>query len=170
MYFGRPYEVSSADFSVKETPVASAPAQQVAPVVPEILPAPSLSKVSLSNSHFRVARGRARATRRVATGTTFHFDLSETATVTIAITRLLTGRPSCEPPPAAAIKAHARRCDRSIAAGSILRQLTAGGAAIPFNGLIGHHELAAGSYDATINAHNANGNSGSVTLRFSIAP
>ncbi len=170
MYFERPYEVGSADFSVQETPVAPASAQQVTPLVPEVQPAPSLSRVSLSNSHFHVARGRPRATRGAAVGTTFRFDLSETATVTIGITRLLPGGRICEPPRTAAIRTHARRCDRSVAAGSIVRQLTAGGDAVPFNGVIGHRELVAGSYDATVTAHNADGRSRSVTLRFSVAP
>jgi hypothetical protein len=170
MYSGRPYEVGSADFSVQETPVASASAQQVAPLVPEVQPAPSLSGVSISNSHFHVARGGVRATRGAAMGTTFRFDLSETATVTVAITRLLPGGRSCEPLRTAAIRTHARRCNRSVAVGSILRQLTAGSDAIPFNGVIGHRELVAGSYDATISAHNTNGHSGPVTLHLSIAP
>ncbi|MFZ1925660.1 MAG: hypothetical protein WAU42_05915, partial [Solirubrobacteraceae bacterium] len=59
---------------------------------------------------------------------------------------------------------------RNVAVGSILRQLTAGSDAIPFSGFIGHHALVAGSYSATLTAHNANGRSRSVTLRFSIAP
>ena len=43
-----------------------------------------------------------------------------------------------------------------------------GSDAIPFMGVIGHRKLAAGSYTATVSAHNAHGRSGSVSLRFNI--
>ena len=57
MYYGRPYEVGSADFSVQEVPVEPASAQQAftAPTFPA--PPPGLSGVSMSHSHFRVAAG-----------------------------------------------------------------------------------------------------------------
>jgi hypothetical protein len=171
MHFGRPYEVGSADFSVQETSVEPASAQQAFTVpAPEVPPPPKLSGVRTSNSHFRMVRGRARAIKHTAVGTTFRFSLSETATVTIGITRLLPDGRICEPLRAAAVGTPARRCDRSVAVGSIVRQLTAGGDAIPFSGVIGHRELVAGSYSATVTAHNANGRSRSVTLRFSVAP
>ncbi len=90
MYYGRPYEVGSADFSVQEVPVEPVSAQQAftAPTFPA--PPPGLSGVSMSHSHFRVAPGRAHPTKREV-GTMFRFGLSEAATVTIGITRLLPG-------------------------------------------------------------------------------
>lgn len=165
MHYWRPYEVGSADFSAQETQPTSAQPTFTAPT-PEVPPPPRLSEVRLSSSHFRVARN----IKRAAIRTTFRFDVSEAATVTIGITRLLPGGRNCTSLRAATVGTHAQRCNRSIAVGSIIRQLKAGGGAIPFSGLIGRRKLVAGSYSAAITAHNANGRSMSVTLRFSIAP
>jgi hypothetical protein len=175
MYFGRPYEVGSTDFSVKEAPAAPASNQQVViPAAPEAPPPPTLSGVSMSNSRFRVARGRAHSARRAPVGTKFRFAVSTPATVTITITRLrpgvLRGR-SCEPLRAAAVPVHARRCNRSVAVGSmVLPRAVGGSGVIPFSGVVGHRELPPGSYSAGVTAKNANGRSGLVTLRFSVVP
>jgi hypothetical protein len=175
MYFGRPYEVGSADFSVQEAPAAPVSNQQVViPAAPEAPMPPTLSGVSMSNSRFRVARGRAHNARRAPVGTKFRFAVSTPATVTIAITRLLPGvlrGRSCEPRRAAAVAVHARQCNRSVAVGSIvLPRAVGGGGVIPFSGVVGHGELAAGSYSAAVTANNANGRSGLVTLWFSVVP
>ncbi len=172
MYFGRPYEVGSVDFSVQEPP-AAAPGQRVTgPTAPEA--PPTLSGVSMSNRRFRVAPGRTHGVRRAPVGTTFRFAVSAPATVTIAIARLLPGvlrGGVCAPLRAAAVTAHARRCNRSVAVGSIVRALAAGGEGLsPFSGVVGHSELAAGSYSAEVTAHNADGRSGSASLRFSVTP
>jgi hypothetical protein len=167
MHYGRPYEVGSADFSVLETPLELASIEQASTALAPKAP-PKLSGMRMRNSRFHVVRGRAHAIKRTAQGTTFRFGLSEAATVTIGIARLLPGR-LCTPPRAAAVGAHAQRCRRSIAIGSIVRKLTAGVGAIPFGGVIGHRELVAGSYSATVTADNANGHSSSITLRFSVA-
>jgi hypothetical protein len=172
-YFGRPYEVSSADFSVQAAPAAVSNQQVVIPA-PEAPPLPTLSGVSMSNSRFRVAGSRAHSARRTPVGTKFRFAVSTPATVTIAITRLLPGvlrGRGCEPLRAAAVAVHVRRCNRRVAVGSIVLPRPVGGSGvIPFSGVVGHSKLAAGSYSAAVTAKNANGRSGLVTLRFSVVP
>ncbi len=169
MYFGRPYEVGSADFSVQAAPAAPVSNQQVAPEAP---PPPTLSGVSMSNSRFRVARSRAHSARRTPVGTKFRFTVSTPATVTIAITRLLPGvlrGRSCEPLRAAVVAVHVRRCNRSVAVDSIVLPRAVGGSGvIPFSGVVGHRRLAAGPYSAAVTASNASGRTGLVTMRFSV--
>jgi hypothetical protein len=168
MFFGRPYEVASADFAVQEAlakPVSEPQAYNPPP--------PTLSGVRMVNSRFRAARSRALLVRPAPAGTTFRFAVSESATITVAITRLLLGvvrGHGCVPLRSAALTAHARRCDRAVAVGSIVHPgAVAGPGSIRFSGVVGHGRLVPGSYSAALTAHNANGNSGSVTLRFSVA-
>jgi hypothetical protein len=172
MYFGRPYEVGSADFSVQEAPVAPGSGQQV--VIPETPLPPRLSGVSMSNSRFRVARSRVHSARRTPVGAKFRFAVSTPATVTIAITRLLPGvlrGRNCEPSQTAAVSVHARRCNRSVTVGSlVLPRAAVGSGVISFSGVVGHRQLAPGSYSAAVAANNANGHSGLVAMRFSIVP
>jgi hypothetical protein len=174
MDFWRPYEVGSTDFLVEEEPVRPAPAQQVAIPVAAQAPPPALHDVSVTNSRFRVAASRAHHASRAPLGTTFRFAVSEPASVTIAIARLLPGvsrRGHCAPLGARAVATPKRRCDRSVAVGSIVRSSVAAGSdAIPFSGVIGHRKLAAGSYTAAVSAHNADGLARSVNLRFNIVP
>jgi hypothetical protein len=173
MYFARPYEVGSADFFVQEAPASLSNQQVVIPAASEAPPSPKLGHVSISNSRFRVARAGVHSTRRTPVGTKFRFAVSTPATVTIAISRLLPGvvlGRRCAPLLAAAVSVHARRCNGSVAVGSIiLSRAFRGGTVIPFSGVVGHRKLAAGSYSAAVTATNANGRSGLVTLRFSVA-
>jgi hypothetical protein len=170
MNFWRPYEVGSYDLSVEEAQVA--PAQNAQIVIPASLP-PALSAVSMSNSRFRVASGRAHAAGHAPIGTTFRFAVSASATVTITIKRLLPGvmrGHSCVPS-ATAGPADTRRCTRSVSVGSIARSLAlAGDHSIPFRGVVGHGKLLAGSYVASITANNDNGRSEPVSMPFTIAP
>lgn len=166
MYSGRPYEVGSLNFSVQEAPVTRFAAQRTSK--PEALPAPRLDWVKMSNRRFRVASGRAHASKDAPMGTIFRFGLSETATVRIEITRLTPGRRVCDSPRTPA-RIRSPGCDHAVAAGSIVRHLGAGGDAIPFDGFIGHRRLRSGSYRAIFTAHNGNGDSRSVTLQFNVA-
>jgi hypothetical protein len=126
----------------------------------------------MTNNRFRIARSAARSARRAPPGTTFRFALSAPATVTIAITHLMPGLMpghTCTNLPPAAVRSRARRCTRSIAAGSIVRpRVNAGTGAVPFSGVVHHRKLAAGSYAAALTAANNNGRSGSVRLQFSV--
>jgi hypothetical protein len=173
MFFGRPYEVGSADFAIQEALAKPVPEPQAH--IASILnpPPPTLSRVRVVNSRFRTARSRALLARQAPVGTTFRFAVSQSATITVAITRLLPGvvrGHGCVPLRSAALTAHARRCDRAIAVGSIIHPgALAGAGSIRFSGIVGHDTLAPGSYSAALTAHNANGDSGSVTLPFSVA-
>jgi hypothetical protein len=172
MYFRRPYEIGSADFSVQEAPAAPVSDKQVIiPAPPKVSP-PSLSGVGMSNDRFRVA-GRAYSTRRTPVGTKFRFAVSAPATVTIAITRLLPGvlrGRSCEVLRGAHVAVRARRCNRGVAVGSIVRRRAAGDGVIQFSGVLGHGELVAGLYSAVVTARTDTGRSAPVELRFSVAP
>lgn len=121
---------------------------------------------------FRVGVGGSRRTARVPTGTTVRFSLSQPATVTIAIARLLPGVAhgrDCEPTRAGGVPARARRCTRSVAVDpSVVVQEAAGHDAIPFSGVLGRTRLVAGYYRALVTADNANGRSAPVQLRFDV--
>jgi hypothetical protein len=172
MYFGRPYEVGSVDFSTQEALVKLAAGQPAGAPAPT--PAPTLSDVGVTNSRFRAASSRANLARRAPRGTAFRFAVSEPSIVTIAIDRVLPGAVrghACVLVTAARRKEHPERCNRIIAVGSIThRQPTAGAGAVSFSGLLGKRKLATGFYVGSVSAHNASGRSGSVAVRFSVAP
>jgi hypothetical protein len=175
MFFGRPYEVGSTNFSIEAAAATPASQRGGTSIEPNVRRSPALSGVAMSNSRFRVAPGRAHGATHAPIGTVFRFSLSAPATVTVALTRLLSGvlrGRLCAPPPVVAAGAvHARRCNRREVVGSIVRPQTAEGEdVVPFGGVIGHHKLAAGSYSAVLTASNTTGRSGSVSLRFSVAP
>jgi hypothetical protein len=169
MYSWRPYEVGGADFSLQELPPSP---EQGPPAVPQPPQLPTLSSVRMTNTRFRVATGVARSARRAPPGTTFRFAVSASATVTIAIARLLPGlmrEGICTNLPSTAVPGRARRCTRSIAVGSIVRpRVSAGMGAVPFTGVVGQRKLAAGSYAAALAAANSSGRSGSVRLQFNV--
>ena len=169
MYLKRPYEVGSIDFSV-QPPALEAPRPANQPRAEA--PRPALSGVGISNRLFRVGVGGSRRTARVPTGTTVRFSLSQPATVTIAIARLLPGVAhgrDCEPTRAGGVPARARRCTRSVAVDpSVVVQEAAGHDAIPFSGVLGRTRLVAGYYRALVTADNANGRSAPVQLRFDV--
>jgi hypothetical protein len=73
--------------------------------------------------------------------------------VTIALARQAPGKRSggsCVRPTRRL--ARARRCTRSIAAGTLTRRAGAGANAVPFSGRVGRRALAPGSYRATLTA------------------
>lgn len=133
-------------------------------------PPPAISAASLSARRFRVASAATAVSARAPLGTTFRFTLSAAASVQIAITRTAAGVRSgrrCVSSTRALRRAHARRCLRTLAVGTLARASEAVGAdRVPFTGRIGHHALAGASYTATLTARNAAGASKPVTLGF----
>jgi hypothetical protein len=179
MFFGRPYEVGSATFSVEEElapPLREPPPTALSPIaVPrthKTFQPPTLSGVEMSNSRFHVVSDGAHSASRAPTGTRFRFTVSAPATVTIALTRLLPGvlrGRFCDPARDAAGAALPQRCTRRIAVGSIVRRQPEGKGVISFSGVLRHDRLAVGAYVAAVTASNAHGRSGPVSLRFSVA-
>jgi len=132
---------------------------------------PQIATPQLVPTAFRVGPGAtpiAAATR----GAEIRFVLSETANVSIAITKPVTGRKvgkTCK----AATKANRKkpRCSRWVSAGKTLTRanLPAGQTAVPFTGRIGTKALQPGSYRAEVTAKDAAGNGSAVaTARFRI--
>jgi glucose/arabinose dehydrogenase len=121
-------------------------------------PAPVISRVSLTRRRFAVG-SRATAIRaRAPRGTVFVFRLSEPATVSIDIARLLSGRRGaggrCLAP---SRRRHGRRCTRLQARGRLSRAAAAGSDRTAFSGRLGSRPLAPGRYRATLRARNATG-------------
>jgi hypothetical protein len=135
--------------------------------------APGLSSVTISNRRFRVGRNStAVIARRAPTGTSFQFTLTAQAAVKIAITGsrggMRRGR-RCVAPSAKLRRAHARKCTRTIAVGTLRRlNLHVGTDAVSFSGRIGRRALNPGSYVAVLGASNAAGHSRKVALRFTV--
>ncbi|HEX4114923.1 MAG TPA: PKD domain-containing protein [Solirubrobacteraceae bacterium] len=135
---------------------------------------PKLTRVSLTNKRFRVARQRtAVAAKNAPFGTSFQFRLSAAAQVTIAIkqVRQLRGRACSAPVDARAARAHPRRCTRTITVGELTRtHVPTGSNKVSFSGRIGSHShaLSPGNYEAILGANNESGRSGPVTLAFSV--
>jgi hypothetical protein len=169
MFDWRPYEVGSTDFVTQEEPAKPVPFEPSAAIarVTTSPPPPALSRVGIINDHFSVAQ-------HSAVGTAFRFAVSQPATITLTITRMLPGvRMSgrrCVSPRSVVGTMHGRRCDRKVAVASILRSVPgAGSSLIRLGHLRGHDRLVPGSYLATLTAQNANGSSQPVTRRFRIA-
>lgn len=120
---------------------------------------PVVSRLRVTNKRFAVAKGRtAIVAKRLAKGTKFTFNLSEVATVAVAIERLAPGRKvgrACRKPTRKNGKR--KRCTRAVREGKPLtrRNLKAGKASIRFTGRIGRHKLPPGPYRATVVATDA---------------
>jgi hypothetical protein len=116
--------------------------------------APSLSKVSMTNSVFApVAAQASRRRKAIKRGTTFRYILSEPATVTIAIERRARGRRSgkrCLKPNRR--NARHRACKRWVRAGTLRAAEQAGRQSTGFSGRFGKRALAAGRYRARVRA------------------
>jgi hypothetical protein len=110
--------------------------------------APALTNVSITNKVFAPAAARAARRRpKVKRGTTFRYDLSEAATVTIAIERQARGR-----------KVGKRcACKRWVRAGVLKAQEQAGRQSTFFSGRFGKRALAPGRYRARLRATDATG-------------
>lgn len=116
---------------------------------------------------------RLAASRRRARGATFRFELSEPATVTVAIDRRLPGRRSgrtCRRPSARLRRRAA--CVRFVpVAGTLTHAGAAGPSRLPFTGRLRGRVLRAGAYRARLTATDAAGNrSAPVAVGFRIAP
>jgi hypothetical protein len=176
MSFWRPYEVGSTDFVVQEESLAppSVEPQAVTARVSAVPPPPTLSGASIIGSRFSVAGHETRLHGHPPLVTAVRFTVSEPSTITVTITRVLPGLVrhghGCVPPRSTAETVHARRCDRAVTVASSVHSVAAAGyGSIRLGGLPGHDGLPPGSYLATLTAHNANGESGPVMLRFRVA-
>ncbi|HMJ35223.1 MAG TPA: hypothetical protein VK501_15035 [Baekduia sp.] len=158
-----------------DTPAAPVPPLGPPAVRPDRT-APRITGLKTTNKRFRVAKGatavsaavKAASKPRAPAGTTFRFTLSEAATTRMAIARELPGRRKGKSCVKATKKlAHAKRCTRAVAAGTLTRRLRAGAAKVTFTGRVGRKALARGTYVATLTATDAAGNrSTSARVRF----
>ena len=148
--------VAAPDIGAYELPGATAP-----PPPPPANVAPSLTKVSMTNSVFAPvgAQAAARRSRKpVKRGTTFRYQLSEAATVTIVIERRARGRKvgsRCVKPTKR--NARKRSCNRWVRVGSLRAAEQAGQQSMAFSGRIGKRALAPGRYRARVTAKDALG-------------
>ncbi len=136
-------------------------------------PAPTLTRVSLTNKRFRVGKqATAISAKKTPLGTAFRFTLSAAAKLQITITRTASGLRhghSCLAPSAKLKRAHAKRCTRTLTAGTLTRGSEAKGAdKIAFSGRFGSRALSPRSYNAVLTASNTNGSSKPVTLSFTV--
>ena len=145
------------------------------PSTPPDTSAPGVSGYGLTNNPFVVSGARTptfgvAAVRRHKRGTTFRYTLSETATVRIRIAQRRAGRRRgrrCVAPTRALRRA--RGCTRIITRGTLTRVSHVGRNSVAFSGRIGSRKLSAGSYQATLTATDAAGNtSRGRTIRFTI--
>lgn len=125
--------------------------------------APVIRRFGLSRQRFAVAprkRRRSRASaRRVPTGTTFRFDLSEAATLTIALERRTAGvrvRGRCRPRKAG--RRRGRPCRRWVRQGALRARRPAGPGRLKFDGRVRRRALPPGRYRALATARDAAGN------------
>ncbi|MEA2403470.1 MAG: hypothetical protein QOE08_117, partial [Thermoleophilaceae bacterium] len=134
----------------------AAPPKQETPANPlPILPAldktaPGVSKLSLSNTRFRVGKTATAVAASAKVGTAFRYALTEPATVTIIIDSAKLGqtvRKSCVAPKKGR---HAKRCTRYSFIGAITRRSGAGLNVVPFSGRIGTKALKPGNYRARL--------------------
>jgi len=120
---------------------------------------PVASRFRMTHRKFAVARGRTRAVagRRVPRGTKFKFRLSENATSTITIHRMLPGRKKgkrCVKPR----RGLRKRCTRFVRAAKLVRRNTKQGAnTVAYTGRIRKKALKPGRYRATLVAKDSAG-------------
>ena len=133
------------------------------PVAPRDTVAPAfVGSPSLSPSRFAVASGvKARISKAgtAASGTTLKFSLSEAATVTVSVAKAVPGRKSgrsCVAPGKA--KPGAPKCTRHLAKGSLTLSAKSGANSSPFSGKLNGKALSPGSYQASFLARDAAGN------------
>jgi hypothetical protein len=109
------------------------------------------------------------ARRRHHRGTVFSFTLDQTATVRIAIAALSPGRRVGAHCVRDSHKLrHRPRCNRTVAAGTLMRAAHAGQNRVAFSGRIGSRALRPGRYTATFTALDAAGTSARQTLAFTV--
>ncbi len=162
---------ASATVTITSPPVA--PLLRINPGGSLVLPV--ISGARLSNARFRVAKrptAVAAARKKAPQGTTFHFTLSEAASVKIAFTRsapgLRSGR-TCVAPTAKLRRKHAKRCSRTLKFGTLTRAKEGkGGDSVAFSGRVGAKPLGVGAYKATLVAVSSGLSSKPATLSFAI--
>jgi hypothetical protein len=129
--------VVNAPSAPPPTPPAPPPAGTTRPVVTEF---------AVTNRIFRAGKASTRTTgnaaKKAATGTTFKYKLSETATVKIDLQQLLPGR---------------KMGRGAVSRGTLTRTSHVGANSVAFTGRIGNKVLAPGSYQAVLTATNATG-------------
>ena len=130
---------------------------------------PTIGKLTQAAARWLERRG---AGSRLPLGTAFAFSLDQPASVTLRFTRLVGGRLAAGHCVAAArAPAHARRCVRTINAGSVtLANAPSGADRLPFTGRTSLGLLAPGAYSVQVVATGLSGQpSASVSLRFTVA-
>jgi hypothetical protein len=136
--------------------------------------APRVTRASLSHARFRVSKHATAilAKAKPPQGTSFHFTLSEPASVKIAIERPAAGLrsgPRCLAPSDRLRRKHAKHCPRTVAVGALIRpRETQGPDAVAFTGRLGSKPLSPGSYKAIITATATGLTSTPVTLSFTV--
>jgi hypothetical protein len=135
---------------------------------------PALSRVRMIRKRFRVARAPTAINAKRAAGTAFLFNLSTTASVTVAFSRLATGLERghlCLAPTNVMRHTRAKKCHRTVAIKMLTRRSEpAGEDRIPFTGRLGERPLRPGNYQAHLTATNAAGSSPAAVIRFKINP
>jgi uncharacterized delta-60 repeat protein len=134
---------------------------------------PPTFTASLTHKRFRVGRGTsafgARKRRRAPVGTTFRYNLSEAARMTITLQRALPGvrrGRRCVKPRRGRL---GRRCTRFVRVGRLVRESPQGKSRVPFNGRIRRKALRPGRYRAVLRAVDAAGNrSAARKLKFKV--
>lgn len=159
--YGAPgtYTVAVGSTDVLGNATSTSATVSIAAKAPGITPvAPRITAARVSPSRFRVSRRATAisARARAPQGTSFHFTLSETASLQIAFLRsaggLRSGR-GCVSPSARLRRRHARRCKRAVALGTLTRVREGQGAdSVAFSGRIGTKPLPPGAYTAILTA------------------
>jgi hypothetical protein len=118
---------------------------------------PVIRALKLTNRRFRLGARRTARSAASRRGTAFRFTVSEVATTTITVERVLSGRRKgsrCVKP----TRALKRRCTRYARAHTLVRRTKASANRVAYSGWVGAKRLAPGSYRATLVATDAAGN------------
>jgi hypothetical protein len=154
---GNPRIVGAHDVGAYELQPFTAPPSP--PATPDKT-APTFSSVSETNRVFAVGKSATPVSaKRIKTGTTFRYTLSEAANVKLVIAQKLPGRrvgKACRKP--SRRNRLARRCTRFVNKGTLTRTGSASQNSVRFSGRIGRRALGPGSYRVTITATDGAGN------------
>ncbi|HTD08588.1 MAG TPA: PKD domain-containing protein [Solirubrobacteraceae bacterium] len=140
----------------------------LAPVAPKIIAAHLTAKRFRVSADATAISAKAKAPR----GTSLRFTLSETAKLKVVFERSAAGLrhgKRCVAPSAKLIRAHAKRCTRTLRIGTLTRAaVPAGSDSLSFSGRIGTRPLAPGSYKAVLTASAGGLSSTPVTLSLTV--
>jgi hypothetical protein len=152
------FSVSARDASGNQDPTPATRGFSVAGGGADSVP-PAISRLQLAPALFRAARSGPELS--AAVGTRVSLTLSEAATVTFRVRRLLPGRSvdsRCVPP--SAKNRRAAPCTRRVRLrGRIVRDLTEGASRLRYRGRLAGHRLPPGRYLLVARARDASGNS-----------